>query len=193
LDTDIPDKVQRDKVKHDLLRVDVFLEDLLSYATETAVSSPDQFKPPAATTWRLVEDLVWLIVTDKFQGLANTDQVVCGLARGNIGKQVDQKAVAEHIVKAHNDAVAALLQQKQEVLELLQKIVVTEGEDEGVVLLSNDGPCHPETDPRDPTQTMQVYDHYFFSPLGDALIRLHRKLIGKEMPFDEAKTVKAEE
>jgi hypothetical protein len=130
-----------------------------------------------------------MVVRENWQGIGDTDNVV-----GCVGR--DQRHVAEHFVNGHNkiaDEVIALRQRQDELVVLLQKIVVTEGEDEGVVLLSNDGPCHPEVDPRDPTQTMQVYDHYFFSPLGDALIRLHRKLIGKEMPFDEAKTVKGEE
>jgi len=63
-----------------------------------------------------------------------------------------------------------------EATKLLETIVCTEGEDAGVILLSSDSPCHPEPDPRDPSKTMQVYDHYNFSPLGDALVSLHKKL-----------------
>jgi hypothetical protein len=49
--------------------------------------------------------------------------------------------------------------------EKLETIVCTKDPDEGVVLLSNDGPCH-----YDPELKAQVYDHQYFSPLGDALI-----------------------
>lgn len=50
---------------------------------------------------------------------------------------------------------------------ILETAVCTEGIDKGVILLSNDGPTHHESvDGR----TIQVYDHEYFSPLGDALI-----------------------
>lgn len=51
----------------------------------------------------------------------------------------------------------------------LQEIVCTEDPDKGVVLLSQDGPCHTEVWGGKP---VQVYDHEHFSPLGDALIEL---------------------
>jgi hypothetical protein len=51
--------------------------------------------------------------------------------------------------------------------EHLETAVCTEGIDKGVVMLSNHGPTHTET--RDGRQ-VQVYDHDYFSPLGDALI-----------------------
>jgi hypothetical protein len=53
--------------------------------------------------------------------------------------------------------------------EKLQHIVCTEPPDDGVVLLSHDGPTHREMwDGR----MIEVYDHVHFSPLGDALIEL---------------------
>ncbi len=52
---------------------------------------------------------------------------------------------------------------------MLEEIVCTEDDDAGVVLLSQDGPTHPE---RRGDRTIQVYDHMYFSPLGDALIAL---------------------
>lgn len=51
--------------------------------------------------------------------------------------------------------------------ETLGEAVCTEGCDKGVVMLSQDGPTHPETING---KTIQVYDHEYFSPLGDALI-----------------------
>lgn len=55
-----------------------------------------------------------------------------------------------------------------EIRKQLGAIVCTEGIDAGVVLLSHEGPTH-----FDPEVNMQVYDHEYFSPLGDALIALH--------------------
>lgn len=52
--------------------------------------------------------------------------------------------------------------------EAVEQIVVTEGEDTGVVLLSNDSPTK-----YDPHLKCEVYTHLNFSPLGDALIALH--------------------
>lgn len=57
----------------------------------------------------------------------------------------------------------------------LEEIVCTAEPDDGVVLLSSDGPCHYDTE-----RNCQVYDHSFFSPLGDALIELYR-LAGGEV------------
>lgn len=51
--------------------------------------------------------------------------------------------------------------------EKLKEIVVTEGYDAGVVLLSDDGPTHYDAELK-----CQVYDHAYFSPLGDALVEL---------------------
>lgn len=50
---------------------------------------------------------------------------------------------------------------------VLETAVCTEGCDKGVVLLSDYGPTHTEVVDGRP---MQVYDHEYFSPLGDALI-----------------------
>lgn len=51
----------------------------------------------------------------------------------------------------------------------LEDIVCTEPIDRGVVLLSDDGPTHKEVIDG---QTVTVYDHEHFSPLGDALIEV---------------------
>ena len=47
----------------------------------------------------------------------------------------------------------------------LETIVCTDHQDAGVVLLSQEGATHYDAE-----QKCQVYDHEFFSPLGDALI-----------------------
>lgn len=51
----------------------------------------------------------------------------------------------------------------------LEQIVCVVEPDDGVVLLSNEGPTH-----WDDEFNCQVYDHLHFSPLGDALIELHK-------------------
>jgi hypothetical protein len=50
----------------------------------------------------------------------------------------------------------------------IEEVVVTEGTDRGVVLLSGMGKSH-----YDPELKCQVYDCENFSPLGDALIAIH--------------------
>ena len=62
--------------------------------------------------------------------------------------------------------------------ERLAKIVVTEGVDAGVVLLSYDGTSHDEETitPNGQKMTVGVYDHEYFSPLGDALVELYEGL-----------------
>jgi len=67
-----------------------------------------------------------------------------------------------------NDPLDILL---KEIISDLEKIVITKGDDRGVVLLSNDGPTHYDSE-----LECEVYDHENFSPLGDALIALHDKL-----------------
>lgn len=51
----------------------------------------------------------------------------------------------------------------------LEDIVCTKGIDAGVVMLSQEGSTH-----YDPELKIRVYDHEFFSPLGDALMELHK-------------------
>jgi hypothetical protein len=59
-------------------------------------------------------------------------------------------------------------------LQILETIVCTVPPDEGVVMLSYEGPSH-----WDDELGCSVYDHEYFSPLGDALIKLHDVLGGK--------------
>lgn len=49
----------------------------------------------------------------------------------------------------------------------LESIVVTVGEDKGVILVSDASPTHYSAE-----LGGQVYDHEYFSPLGGALIEL---------------------
>jgi hypothetical protein len=65
--------------------------------------------------------------------------------------------------------VDALRRQLSAIREAIDKIVVTEGQDAGVILLSDDSPTH-----FDPEAKCQVYEHENFSPLGDALVALAR-------------------
>jgi hypothetical protein len=63
--------------------------------------------------------------------------------------------------------IVALEGQLRRVRAKLEEAVCTEGCDKGVVLLSEHGPTHEELWDGKP---VQVYDHEYFSPLGDALI-----------------------
>ena len=88
-------------------------------------------------------------------------------------------------------ALAAAAEQLREVMEelklankrlaaaesVLREIVCTEPPDDGVVLLSNEGTCHLNTE-----RNCQEYDHVHFSPLGDALMKLYRTLKGELPP-----------
>lgn len=49
--------------------------------------------------------------------------------------------------------------------DVLEKIVVPEGEDAGLILLSGEAPTH-----YCPERQCHVYEHEKFSPLGDALV-----------------------
>lgn len=64
--------------------------------------------------------------------------------------------------------------------QCLARIVCTTPPDDGVVLLSNEGPCHYDAE-----QKCQVYDHEHFSPLGDALMELHRHLISVDAAIEQ--------
>lgn len=61
----------------------------------------------------------------------------------------------------------------REIEEILEKAVCTKEPDKGVVLLSNHGPTHTEV--INGKTYANVYDHQYFSPLGDALIAAWEK------------------
>ena len=61
----------------------------------------------------------------------------------------------------------ALQKQVRDIREAIDKIVVSEGIDAGVILLSDESPTHFDKD-----VNCQVYEYEYFSPLGDALVAL---------------------
>lgn len=79
-------------------------------------------------------------------------------------------------VKALACEIERLQSKLQQARESLKQIVCTVQPDAGVVLLSEDGPTHLE---EWNGKTVSVYDHQYFSPLGDALIGLYQKLGGE--------------
>ena len=93
--------------------------------------------------------------------------------RNQIRNECLRAEVAEQeaaTLRAERDAMRARV---AEATAKLKQIVCVEPPDDGVVLLSYDGPCHP-----DPVTGVSTYDHVHFSPLGDALIELWRHLNG---------------
>jgi len=116
-------------VKRELLQVDAFLEELAGYVKETAVSAaPDQSKMVNhPLRWKTFKHLVMFIVTERFKGLGDIDNVVGGLDNAHPEAiQLDQAHVAELIVKTHNDVVAIMLNdltKAQEALEAAGKLV----------------------------------------------------------------------
>lgn len=90
-------------------------------------------------------------------------------AAANDCEESDQAAE----LKAANEKVA-------KAKELLEKIVCTEGEDAGVIWLSDHSPTHAHTLANG--RTIRVYDHEYFSPLGDALVGLWKVLNGEPAP-----------
>lgn len=96
------------------------------------------------------------------------------------GATGDDVCVGEHVAETLAMEAARELQAARatiaRVRELLGKIVVTEGCDAGVVLLSYDGPTHAE---EYGGNKVTVYDHEYFSPLGDALMEIHQELEAK--------------
>jgi hypothetical protein len=78
----------------------------------------------------------------------------------------NDKTALRHVMSGY----IAMLQTK----DRLGKIVCTEGDDKGVVLLSSDGPTK-----HDPKVNGQVYIHEHFSPLGDALIEAFENCVAE--------------
>lgn len=73
-----------------------------------------------------------------------------------------------YLVRSQRDNLRRIV---NEALGDLANIVCTDDVDGGVVLLSNDSPTHYDSE-----RNCQVYNHEHFSPLGDALVALHKKL-----------------
>jgi hypothetical protein len=70
--------------------------------------------------------------------------------------------------------VDALRRDLLAIREAIDEIVISEGEDAGVILMSSESPTHYSEEAK-----CQVYDHENFSPLGDALVALARLARGK--------------
>lgn len=68
--------------------------------------------------------------------------------------------------------IPKLVERARDFANRLAEAVVTDGEDSGVILMSNDAPTK-----YDDTLGCSVYLHDHFSPLGDHLVRLHRDMI----------------
>lgn len=77
-----------------------------------------------------------------------------------------------------------LLWELRQMLRDMEQIVVTEGCDQGVILLSQDAPTVYDAEAK-----CQRYTHENFSPLGNALVLLHRKLYALEEEFSRHKWV----
>lgn len=79
-----------------------------------------------------------------------------------------------HVERCEKHPMRAVVEERNRLLARLNKIAITletavctDGCDKGVVLLSDHGTTHVEHIDR---RGVQVYDHEYFSPLGDALI-----------------------
>jgi len=103
------------------------------------------------------------------------EKVVAANAGETITKQL---GLAEATATVHEDfrregeaaaEVDALRRKLAAVRKALEKIVIPEGVDAGVILLSWESPTH-----YDPEIKCQVYEHENFSPLGYALVALWR-------------------
>lgn len=82
-----------------------------------------------------------------------------------IAKREEQRIASEENALKSAMEAHSLLTRLNAVQWMLEKIVVTQGEDAGVILLSSDSPTHYDADKR-----CQVYDNEYFSPLGKALV-----------------------
>lgn len=106
----------------------------------------------------------------------------CGTRDLSAGGYADVRSGAcfENIITRLRAENADLRERLAGAAAQLKKIVETDGEDAGVIYLSNDSPTHTEVRGE---YEIQVYDHAYFSPLGDALIELYQIL----EPTEESK------
>lgn len=138
-------------------------------------------------------ELVWIDERDKLQDQIQTIHIaLCGDGEW-VTRILPEPAPNSGDLGDDSVALAELLVQRlSSIKALLESAVCTEGCDKGVVMLSQDGPTHPEKikcpvchdDPDvlackrcggTGRATIQVYDHEHFSPLGDALIAAWEK------------------
>ena len=96
------------------------------------------------------------------------------VAAANAGETIaKQLGLADELADVHEDfrregeaakVVDELRRKLAAIRDALAEIVISEGEDAGVILLSDESPTHYDAEAK-----CQVYDHENFSPLGDAL------------------------
>lgn len=100
------------------------------------------------------------------------------------GRRIEELLGLGDPVEVHQDyrregeaaqSVDELRRRLAAIRDALAKIVISEGEDAGVILLSSDSTTHYAEQAKG-----QVYDHENFSPLGDALVNLAR--LAEEIP-----------
>lgn len=129
------------------------------------------------------KDIVLIVGWD--QDSAKTSIVTWGREPGQKGAAAAAGEKIEHAlgltgapVDVHEDfrregeaakRVDDLQRRLDAIRKALDEIVISEGQDAGVILLSSESPTH-----YDPEAKCQVYEHEFFSPLGDALVSVAR-------------------
>lgn len=105
-----------------------------------------------------------------------------------------QLGLADELADVHEDfrreaegakVVDDLRRKLAAIRDALEKIVISEGEDAGVILLSAESPTHYDAEAK-----CQVYDHENFSPLGDALVSVAR-LVAVSVPCPSRETASA--
>lgn len=121
-----------------------------------------------ATEWDLEQSPEHWLIIDDYQDY---------LAVSGPPFTLPADAAAEPLKEQLNDVQATrgydrsdecrLRDKLDQIRKILETAVCTVDPDKGVVVLSQDGPCHPETING---RVVQVYNHDYFSPLGDALI-----------------------
>lgn len=119
---------------------------------------------PDAPRTEKIDDLLRLLVTVR-ERMGNT----CVAYRIRFG------ASGLWAFSEQGEQISQLREKLASIRTQIEDIVCTEGEDKGLILLSHDGPTH-----FDPERKIQVYDHEFFSPLGDAMIALHNLTVPDE-------------
>jgi hypothetical protein len=108
-------------------------------------------------------------------GREPAQKVAAAKAGETIAKQL---GLADELADVHEDfrregeaakVVDELRRKLAAIRDALAEIVISEGEDAGVILLSDESPTHYDAEAK-----CQVYDHENFSPLGDALVSVAR-------------------
>ena len=90
-----------------------------------------------------------------------------GMVWANISEARQILHMIQHRERLKNN-IDRLESRLQKISDAMGNIVVTEGEDAGVVLLSTDAPCRYEAG-----SNVAIYDLLYFSPLGEALMEVY--------------------